>query len=166
MRFMEIRHAQKKDLPELMQIYADARLFMKEHGNAHQWEDHYPSLETITEDIDQQQSYVCIENDQIIGTFVFFIREDPTYQTIQGKWSSAKTYGVIHRIAGKAQAKGIAKACFKYCFEQIDYVRIDTHEDNLPMQNVLKKYGFCPCGTIYLENGDPRLAFDCLKQSL
>ena len=31
--------------------------------------------------------------------------------------------------------------------------------DNYVMQNMLKKCGFIHCGTIYLEDGEPRLAF-------
>jgi predicted GNAT family N-acyltransferase len=40
-----------------------------------------------------------------------------------------------------------------------DNVRIDTHENNYVMQNMLKKNGFVHCGTIYLEDGQPRMAF-------
>ena len=35
------------------------------------------------------------------------------------------------------------------------------HGDNIVMQNLLKKLGFNPCGTIYVEEDDfPRLAFE------
>ena len=40
-----------------------------------------------------------------------------------------------------------------------DNLKIDTHEDNYVMQNMLKKCGFTPCGTIYLEDGEPRIGF-------
>jgi RimJ/RimL family protein N-acetyltransferase len=39
-------------------------------------------------------------------------------------------------------------------------VRIDTHADNKVMQHVLEKRGFRRTGIIYLENGDPRIAFE------
>jgi predicted GNAT family N-acyltransferase len=32
------------------------------------------------------------------------------------------------------------------------------------MQNVLGKHGFIKCGTIYLKNGSPRLAFHFVKK--
>jgi len=41
---------------------------------------------------------------------------------------------------------------------------IDTHKDNSVMQSTLKKNGFTHCGRIYLENGDPREAFDKVKE--
>ena len=40
-------------------------------------------------------------------------------------------------------------------------LRIDTHGDNIVMQNLLKKLGFNHCGTIYVEEDNyPRLAFE------
>ena len=41
-------------------------------------------------------------------------------------------------------------------------MRIDTHEENLGMQGLLKKLGYHYCGVIYLENNDKRLAFEKL----
>ena len=32
------------------------------------------------------------------------------------------------------------------------------------MQTLLEKEGFLPCGTIYVEDGTPRLAFDWLAE--
>jgi len=39
-------------------------------------------------------------------------------------------------------------------------MRIDTHEDNLGMQKLLRSSGYTYCGVIYLTNGDKRLAFE------
>lgn len=42
---------------------------------------------------------------------------------------------------------------------QCGNIRIDTHRNNIPMQKTLIKNGYRVCGTIYLENGDERIAF-------
>lgn len=85
---------------------------MRSKGNLTQWNDGYPSVEIITEDIDNGNSYVFVENDEIVGTFAFIIGEDPTYQVIEdGEWHSSKIYGTIHRIASSGKAKGLAKTC-------------------------------------------------------
>ena len=47
----------------------------------------------------------------------------------------------------------------QWAFSEYPNVRIDTHEDNYVMQNMLKKLGYTYCGIIHLENGDPRLAY-------
>ena len=94
----------------------------------------------------------------------FIIGEDPTYQVIEdGEWHSSKIYGTIHRIASSGKAKGLAKTCFDYCSEKIDYLRIDTHEDNQPMQDAVLRYGFKKCGIIYVRDGSKRVAFDYIK---
>ena len=41
---------------------------------------------------------------------------------------------------------------------------MDTHADNAPMRHLLEKSGFSHRGTIYVEDGTPRLAFDLLKE--
>ena len=40
------------------------------------------------------------------------------------------------------------------------HLRIDTHEKNLVMQNLVKKTGFSYCGIIYVDDGTKRLAYE------
>ena len=42
-------------------------------------------------------------------------------------------------------------------------VRIDTHEDNIPMQRALLRAGFERCGIIHIATGDERVAFQKCK---
>ena len=57
------------------------------------------------------------------------------------------------------RAKGVLKAAVEFAKLQVSNIRIDTHEDNIVMQTALSKLGFKRCGIIYLENGDPRIAY-------
>ena len=67
----------------------------------------------------------------------------------------------MHRIAGDGSEKGIGAFCINWAFEQCGHLRIDTHGDNIVMQNLVKKLGFVHCGTIYVEeDNNPRLAFE------
>ena len=94
------------------------------------------------------------------AVFYFAAEEDPTYGVIKdGAWLSDAPYGVVHRIASGRAVKGAASFCLEWAFGQTGNIRIDTHENNIPMQNMLKKNGFRYCGRIYLENGEPRIAF-------
>ena len=157
---MEIRQAKHDELDRIMEIYADARRYMREHGNAVQWTGGYPSREVIEADMDNGFCHVCTEGDEILGVFCFFVGEDPTYRIIEnGAWLNDRPYGVIHRIAVSSHRRGVASACFAWCFAACGNVKIDTHHDNIPMQRSLEKNGFTRCGTIYLANGDPRIGF-------
>ncbi|WP_241509736.1 hypothetical protein [Brachyspira hyodysenteriae] len=56
--------------------------------------------------------------------------------------------------------KGVASFCLNYCLNICSNIRIDTHKDNIPMLNFLKKEGFKQCGNIILKlNGGERIAF-------
>lgn len=159
---MKIRKTEYKDIDKIMEIFDYARNFMRENNNHNQWINGYPSKENVENDINNKHSYVCLDdNNNIIGTFCFFVGEDKNYDKIyDGNWINDKEYGVIHRIAVSNGRKGIASFCLDYCFNQCHNIRIDTHKDNTPMLNFLKKEGFERCGIIYLKNGNgERIAF-------
>lgn len=162
---MEIRKTQLEEIDILMDIYARARIFMQESGNGNQWINGYPSREIVLNDIKNGYSYVYLdENNEIVATFFFRLGEDPTYARIDnGQWLNDKSYGVVHRLAGSGKRKNVGSDCLEWCFNQCPNIRVDTHHENLVMQNILKKNGFVPCGIIYVANGTPRIAFQkCL----
>ena len=161
---MEIRLTTREDLDEVMEIYRKARAFMRSHDNPTQWAGGWPVREQIEYDIENNQSFVCTKDGKIAGVMCFFIGNDPTYAVIEnGNWLSDDTYAVVHRIASSGEFKGTGTFMMTWAFEQFPNVRIDTHEDNYVMQNMLKKLGYTYCGVIHLENGDPRLAYQKAK---
>ena len=104
--------------------------------------------------------YVAEDNGEVVAVFMFSLDSDPTYKEIyDGAWLSDEPYGVIHRIAVAEQGRGIIDYCINECFSIRPNLRIDTHEKNIPMQRCLRKNGFVRCGIIYLEDGDPRIAY-------
>lgn len=163
---MKIRKTTEKDLERIMEIYAYARKFMADHGNPDQWgPDSWPPEELIRDDIGAGKSYVCVnDGDRVVGTFFYDYGSDvdPTYCVIEdGAWKDDSDYGVIHRIAGDGSEKGIGTFCLNWAFDQCGHMRIDTHEDNVVMQNLLEKLGFEKRGIIRVErNNEPRLAYE------
>ena len=154
-----IAKATLSQLPQIMAVYAHARQFMAQNGNPDQWGTAYPSEDMIRQDIQNGKCYVNLEGDRIHAVFYFAVEADPTYGYIEGAWLNDEPYGVIHRIAVGENGKGVAAECFAFVSEHCENIRIDTHEKNIPMQRCVAKNGFTRCGIIYLENGDPRLAY-------
>ena len=70
---MEIRKAELADLPRMMEIYAEARNYMRANGNPNQWVNGYPTEERIREDIGAGESWLCVENGEVLGAFCFFL---------------------------------------------------------------------------------------------
>lgn len=163
---MEIRQTNMSDLFELKTIFSKAQHFMHDNGNNTQWTDLDGLIELVVKDIKLGNSYVCVEENDIVATFAYFIGEDPTYKHIyEGAWLDNDTYGVMHRVASSGKVKGAGSFCINWCFNNCHNLRIDTHEKNYPMQQLLLKNKFKKCGIIYIENGDERVAFQKNKAS-
>ena len=161
---MTIRQATYSDIEMLMQVFEDAKKIMRSSGNLHQWTGGYPPRETVLEDICNGYCHVITDKDMIIGTMALIPGPDPTYSYIEGAWLDKNPYYVIHRIATSAPGRNIARQLFDWAYSHIrekgcNVIRIDTHRDNCIMKHVLTRYGFTPCGVIYLEDGAPRDAY-------
>lgn len=156
---MIIRPSSQRDLPVLLSLYADARAFMVKSGNPNQWKNSNPPPELVQQDIADGVGYVLEDHGIILAAFALLPGPDPTYGYIEGRWPNEKPYGVIHRMACAVHGRGLGSICLDWCKRQFDCLRIDTHQDNRPMQTLAAKSGFRYCGVIYLENGNPRIAY-------
>ncbi len=161
---MKIRKTKVEDLERVMDIYEQARAFMKETGNPNQWgPTNWPPRALIEQDIAQGKSYVCEVDGSVEAVFFcdYGSNIEPTYEAIDGTWMGDDTYAVIHRIASSHRLKGIGPFCIQEVLKQYGHVRIDTHGDNRVMQRVLEKLGFVRCGIIHVvEDNDPRFAYE------
>ncbi len=161
---MNIRHADISELDLIMQIYRTAKAYMDATGNDTQWEVGYPSEDMIREDILARSLYVIEENAEIHAAFYFHNGEDELYRKIyDGAWCSDAPYGVIHRVASDGVMHGVVGACVAFAAQSVPNLRIDTHKNNHTMQRALEKCGFVQCGTVYLPNGDARIAYQLCR---
>lgn len=154
----DIRHASEADVDVILDIYAGARAFMRRTGNLTQWPDGYPGLDDILSDIAGGNLHVCVADGKVVTVFFLAEGPDPTYAHIDGAWPNDEPYSVIHRIAAR-EGMGAGRHCIRHVCESVRNLRIDTHEDNLPMRHVLSSLGFVECGTIICNDGTPRVAY-------
>lgn len=162
-----IRKALMADLDSVMNIYAEARQYMKEQGNPEQWGEDYPQISLVEADIAAGKCYVCGSDGSIGAAFYFAVENDKSYDVIEdGSWRNDRAYGVVHRIAvgENMHNHGIAGQCIAYavaeCKKQNIYdLRMDTHNANIPMQKFLEKQDFRRCGKVYMEDGSERIAY-------
>ena len=137
---------------------------MKKSGNPDQWGDFYPPAETVQADLSENGGgYVVTNGEHLLAAFYFEQNaDDPTYREIfDGAWLNSLPYGVVHRVGvgDMGRGKGIGKLCLEWAIKESGNIKIDTHKDNLPMQKLLTRLGFIPCGSIYLEDGSHRIAY-------
>ena len=161
-----VRKTQIDDLPAVLQLYRQAREFMKANGNPTQWKDNRPSEAAITKDIETGTSYAVVStdgegNETIEAEFSLWMGDDPdpNYAVIDGAWLAPGPYGVIHKVASGGKRNGAVIFAMEWCETQIDNLRIDTHADNIPMQKLIAKMGYTYCGIVTVDDGTPRLAY-------
>ena len=166
---MHIRKAGIDDLNQIMRIYRVAQDFMFESGNPNQWGHFYPSKDLVKVDIAKGISYLICEGDDFDSephaVFVLIDGLEPTYQYIEdGRWLNEEPYITLHRIASDGRFHGIFKFAIDYCKSLSDNIRIDTHNNNIIMQKQIERNGFRKCGTIYVADGSPRIAYQWVNE--
>lgn len=169
LELMELRKSKKEDIQKIMSIIKKAQKWLKEQG-IDQWQNNYPNPEIIEKDIENEESYVLVDDKEIVGTTVLSFAGEDTYDIIyKGEWVIDKDYAVIHRIAVDMSLRG--KGLASIMLEQMEDVcrckgvksiKVDTHQQNKSMQRFLLKNGFVHRGIIYLKDGNERLAFEKL----
>lgn len=164
---MEFRKAVKTDVNCIMKIIEQAQAYFKER-EIDQWQDGYPGVDTINRDIAGENSYVLLDDNKIVAAAAVSFDGETTYETIyEGQWLSHHEYAVIHRLAVDNNHKGLGlsteviKRVERLCLNKgVHSIKVDTHEENIPMQKLLEKNKFQYCGIIYLENRSKRIAFE------
>lgn len=148
------RKTTEEDIEKVMEILERAKKQIARFG-IDQWQDGYPTEEDIKRDIKEGNSYVLVDEGEIVGTTAFSFEEEEAYKNlVAGQWiTNNEKYGVIHRIAVDSEKgkKGYAKELLQNMEEiaksqNVFSIRTDTHEGNNGMKSYLYKNGFTYCG--------------------
>lgn len=156
---MKLKQATAADFDQIMAILKDGANQLAEHG-VDQWQGDYPSPDQIKEDIDHGFAYLAESADgQTVGAISIVEAPDHAYDNLQGEWlKDTQNYVVIHRVAihsdhaGHGYATKLLTEVINYIRDHrqdIDSIRIDTHEDNQAMQHLIDKMGFTKVGELH-----------------
>ncbi|HHU90894.1 MAG TPA: GNAT family N-acetyltransferase [Clostridiaceae bacterium] len=164
---MEFRIATISDINRIMDIIRQAQEYLRNKG-VDQWQDNYPNLNIIRDDIEKRKGYVLEKDGQVVATVAISFSDEKTYEKIyEGKWITENEYAVIHRIAvdnnfkGKRLSSEIIAQVEKMCLQSDIYsIKVDTHKQNESMKKMLSNNGFQYCGIIFLEDGSERVAYE------
>lgn len=147
---IQFRKATLSDLPEMMALFEMGIQSLKKQGSP-QWQNGYgPTREKIKEDINQQESYLLLYDDQIAASAALVKGVDPFYTAIiEGSWSGDGPYASIHRVVvsdhfrGKQLSAHLLKALEEEALAKgIHDLRIDTYQANIGMQKVIETCGY------------------------
>lgn len=159
------RKAETADAPEIWEIIRQA-IERRRRDGSKQWQDGYPNLTTIENDIAKNCGYIIEAENKIAAYLALIFEIEPAYENIEGSWQSEGPYAVIHRaavsddFAGKGLAKMIFKKAEKIVLQTgVFHIKVDTNFDNAAMLSILKKLGYQYRGEVYFR-GNARKAFE------
>ena len=163
---MTVREAAPEELDAIMAIYRSAQEFMIRSGNPTQWGRFNPTREMIEADITAGRCRVLTEDGTVHGVFALCPGEEPNYRVIEnGAWPNDAPYVAIHRVASDGALRGVFRAFSDLAKSLSPDVRVDTHRDNRIMQEKIGEEGFVRCGTVFAEDGTPRIAYQWIDKA-
>ena len=148
---MNYSKATKEQTKEVFSVFSAAVNHMEQQG-IHQWDEIYPDLPTISEDIAKNQMYIGMIDNNIAVCFVLSEEYDEEYKNGKWQWPNSK-FCVIHRLCvnPQFQNQGIATKTMEYiekvCKEAgYDSIRLDCFTQNPYSRKLYEKAGYSVVG--------------------
>lgn len=166
---MNIEFAQKNDVTAVFQILSRCKDNLIKQG-IFQWNDQYPDLEHVKNDIKTNSLYKLTHNGQLLGVISFNDFQELEYKTVNWQIKN-KPIAVIHRLAVDPlfQGKGYAKKLLAFSQELIEEsgfkaIRLDAYSGNKVLLGFYQKLGYKKAGEIFFPNID--LPFICMEKEI
>ncbi len=151
------------DIDELERLYNDLNDFLNSDINHPGWiKGVYPTRKIAEAGINEQTLYVARQEERIIGSIILNHQPEPTYHTVS--WSIESDYNkifVIHTLAVHPDflKTGTGKKLISFACElgkelNIQAIRLDTYENNIPAIKLYEKFGFKYIDTVDLGLGE------------
>lgn len=163
---LQFRKAEEADLERIWVIIGQAKAQMRQLGS-HQWDEHYPTFETIQQDIETGNGYVFCKGNTVVAYGVISFDGEPVYNDIDGQWTNELPYMIVHRlaVADEMKRQGMAKR-FMLEAEEVSRqkgiynFRVDTNYDNEYMLHLIDSLGFQYTGEVRYRGNNIRKAFE------
>lgn len=163
---LSLRKAVLDEVDAIWEILQQAILKRKEEGSD-QWQDGYPNIDVIKNDLQNDSAYVVIQDEsKIIAYVAISDKGESSYENLDGEWLTNDKYVVIHRVAVSQEnkIKGLGtwimlEAEKVAISKNITSIKVDTNFDNIGMLRVFEKLDYKFCGEV-LQRGDARKAFE------
>lgn len=149
-----IRKAEIQDLNSIKRLTEACARSMQENG-IFQWNEQYPSLEKLREDVEKEELYVLVEKERILGIVVLSPIMDEEY--IPVKWLTPNHNNLyVHRLATEPSVWGSGNGRRLMDFAETfakensyTSVRLDTFSQNKRNQRFYEARNYERLGNIY-----------------
>ncbi|MDC6365213.1 MULTISPECIES: GNAT family N-acetyltransferase [Flavobacteriaceae] len=149
-----IRPAKLSEIKDILDITKACALKMQENG-IYQWNEHYPTAAPFKKDLEREELYVKVQQEQVIGSITVSTEMDEEYIPIQWLTPNGKSI-YIHRLCVHPKYQGMGFAQEMMDFAE-DYskkrncisVRLDTFSQNKRNQRFYEQRGYQKLEDIY-----------------
>ena len=155
---MEFRVAQSSDLAEVMALFRAATLAM-DALRVFQWDEAYPCVEIVQEDIDRAQMQVGLANGKIAVTFVLEPCKEHDYENANWRYPVTE-FVVLHRLCVHPafQGQGVARTAMDYLEGEAlsrgaRAIRLDAFSQNPAALRLYESRGYEKAGEIRYRKG-------------
>lgn len=142
-----LKKANSTEIEEIMSVIKDGKEFLKQQG-INQWQHGSPGCSDVENDIKQETSYVYELDGKIVAT-AMLNTYDADYEKYPTLWTKCNNYLVVHRLAIKKECRsqGVSHKFMNDIIlfakeNSVEYIRIDTHKDNVIIRKYLSKNNF------------------------
>ncbi len=137
----------------LYQMMQDAGKKMAQQGFG-QWDEHYPTLALIEQDIAQKALFVVMSDAEVVACFALSTEGIPQYEQVEWAAPHAR-YCVIHRLCVRPdqQGRGIGRRAMAFVEEVarkrgFEAIRLEAFGENLSSLRVYEGCGYSARGEI------------------
>lgn len=155
----DIKLCSISEAEEIFKIYDDCRKAMQSAG-IYQWQNEYPTVETVKQDIEDKNLYGYYEGEKCVGAVSINTHQDEEYKEIDWKGPDENVI-VIHRLAVNPdfQAKGIARLLMDFAEdfakkENYSAIRLDSYSQNKRAVKFYESRGYQKRGECFFAGRD------------
>ena len=149
-----IQLAKPAQLPEIKQLTEACAHSLQQLG-IFQWNENYPSLNRLQQDIDNEELYLFMEQNEVLGIVALSTQMDEVYKPVN--WlTHTSNHLYIHRLAVRPDkwGRGIATKLMDFAenFAQTlgcNSIRLDTFSQNKRNQKFYDARGYFKLEDIY-----------------
>lgn len=150
--------AKIQDIQAVFSLYQKAIAMMIEQ-QIYQWDEIYPDIEVLTEDIRKGEMYLLKEDEDILSCVVINEEQDEEYQLGDWQYRDGRI-AVIHRLCvhPKVQGQGIGRRVVELAEAIIrekgyTHIRLDAFSMNPYALKLYEKLGYRYAGEVYFRKG-------------
>lgn len=163
---MKILRGKIEDLELIFSLIKSCVEHMNKIG-IDQWDDYYPNLEVIKEDIEDESLFVLKDDNNILGIITLNEKQEEEYLDIEWQYSEGKQL-IIHRLAisPNYQGRGLGDQLMKFAEEkakELNYssIRLDTYTKNKKALRFYEVRDYIKRGVMHFPHRqDPFIAFE------